>query len=84
MNRRAFLTGMISTASGLVLPYEPKRIYSFPSRMRMSNYGRVINFGTIAMPAIDISVARLKHLKQQFLEAFPAAREYIHESARAT
>ncbi len=29
MKRRDFLTGLVTTAAGLVLPYEPKRIYSF-------------------------------------------------------
>ena len=33
MKRRAFLAGLATTAAGLVLPYEPKRIYSFPSRL---------------------------------------------------
>lgn len=32
MNRRKFLAGALVTAAGLILPYEPKRIYSFPSR----------------------------------------------------
>lgn len=32
MDRRGFLGGLIATASGLYLPYEPERIYSLPSR----------------------------------------------------
>ncbi len=32
MKRRVFLSGLVMTAAGLVLPYEPKRMYSFPSR----------------------------------------------------
>ena len=32
MNRRTFLAGALTTAAGLILPYEPKRIYSFPSK----------------------------------------------------
>lgn len=31
MKRRTFLAGLVTTAAGLVLPHEPKRIYSFPS-----------------------------------------------------
>ena len=31
MKRRSFLAGMFTTAAGLLLPYEPKTIYSFPS-----------------------------------------------------
>ena len=32
MKRRDFLRGLaVTTAAGLILPYEPKRIYSFPS-----------------------------------------------------
>lgn len=32
MNRRRFLTGLVTTAAGLLLPYEPKRVYSFGKR----------------------------------------------------
>ena len=31
MNRRSFVSGLIATVAGLVLPYEPKVIYSFAS-----------------------------------------------------
>ncbi len=29
MQRRSFLGGLIATASGLLIPYEPERVYSF-------------------------------------------------------
>ena len=32
MKRRSFLAGMLTTAAGLLIPYEPKTIYSFPSK----------------------------------------------------
>lgn len=32
MKRRSFLAGMFTTAAGLLIPYEPKTIYSFPSK----------------------------------------------------
>lgn len=31
MRRRSFLAGLATAAAGLVLPYEPRRIYSFPT-----------------------------------------------------
>lgn len=31
MNRRDLLTGLLGAAGGLVLPYDPRRIYSTPS-----------------------------------------------------
>lgn len=32
MKRRSFIQGMMTTAAGLLLPYEPKRVYSFASK----------------------------------------------------
>ena len=32
MKRRSFLAAAAAAVTGLILPYEPKRIYSFPSR----------------------------------------------------
>lgn len=33
MNRRNFVAGIISCSAGLLLPYEPKVIYSFPNKL---------------------------------------------------
>ena len=29
MNRRAFLSGIMATAGGILVPYEPRRVYGF-------------------------------------------------------
>ena len=34
MKRRNFLEALVATASGLLLPYEPKRVYSFARELR--------------------------------------------------
>ena len=35
MNRRGFLAGLVATAGGLLLPHEPRRVYSFARELRV-------------------------------------------------
>ncbi len=39
MNRRTFLTSLGAAAGALVLPYEPKRVYSFGSEVGVVTFG---------------------------------------------
>jgi len=43
MKRRSFLAGITSTIGGLVLPYEPKVIYSFPTLKRPFAFDDVLS-----------------------------------------
>lgn len=48
MNRRQLLAGLLGATGGLVLPYEPKRIYSTPSPgVGGPLYGGLRLFGSI-------------------------------------
>lgn len=37
MNRRALLSGLLGATGGLVLPWEPRRVYSFGERVGVSD-----------------------------------------------
>jgi hypothetical protein len=80
MNRRAFLSALTATASGLVLPWEPRRVYSFGSgRWHLHLPGRVITMGTplgspLAVGTVEEAIRR--HMDRSMMtRALPALIE---------
>lgn len=55
MKRRSFLGGLVAAVGGLVVPYEPKVVYSFPSRLFEANLRR-----TALLEAMGNSVGFLR------------------------
>lgn len=47
MKRRNFLAGAAAAAAGLVLPYEPRRVYSFPTPRLVTPPMFIIEIGGI-------------------------------------
>lgn len=56
MNRRSFLASLAASASALVLPYEPKRVYSFmPGRLWVDERGELQKAGDGLVRVLDES-----------------------------
>jgi hypothetical protein len=75
MHRRHFLAGALTTAAGLVLPYEPQRVYSFPSK------GIVVTGHSMALAMdrelVAINARYMEWFQRSMAAALKVPREYL-------